>query len=290
MSLFTIFLPLIAQVGPNPAAVPQTVPPELRDRPARSAPKAPPPVITRPTGDAESPRLARCLADAQADSEVALTEAETWGRSGDAASLPDAKFCAGMAHYAAGDLAEASTEFLAALAITPEASPARRARLGALAGHVAIARNDADAAVRLFETAAADARSGGDPKFAGEIEIDRARALVPLGRNGEAAMALAAAAAVMPDNAQVWLLSATLARRVDQIDRAQTFIQQAGELNPTDPQIGLEAGVIAMLGGREDAARRSWQSVIAAAPGSNEAQTARGYLAQLPKGTDIIGR
>jgi hypothetical protein len=52
-------------------------------------------------------------------------------------------------------------------------------------------------------------------------------------------------------------------------------------LAPTDPAIGLEAGVIAALGGRDDAARQSWQSVVRLAPDTPEAETARTYLAQL---------
>ena len=58
-------------------------------------------------------------------------------------------------------------------------------------------------------------------------------------------------------------------------------IEQAATLAPTNPEIGLEAGVIAVLGGREDAARQSWQSVIDLQPESLAAQTATGYLAQL---------
>jgi hypothetical protein len=45
--------------------------------------------------------------------------------------------------------------------------------------------------------------------------------------------------------------------------------------------VALEAGLIAVLAGRDEAARKSWQSVIAIAPTSAEAQTARDYLAQL---------
>ena len=50
---------------------------------------------------------------------------------------------------------------------------------------------------------------------------------------------------------------------------------------PVDPEIGLEAGVIAILLGHEEAARKSWQSVISAAPGSGAAKTAQGYIDQL---------
>jgi len=45
--------------------------------------------------------------------------------------------------------------------------------------------------------------------------------------------------------------------------------------------VGLEAGVIAMLDGREDAAKASWQSVLEVEPDGEAATTARGYLAQL---------
>jgi hypothetical protein len=36
-----------------------------------------------------------------------------------------------------------------------------------------------------------------------------------------------------------------------------------------------------MLDNREDAARQSWQSVVAMAPASDEARVARGYLEQI---------
>ena len=52
-------------------------------------------------------------------------------------------------------------------------------------------------------------------------------------------------------------------------------------LAPMDGEIGLEAGVIAILGNREEAARQSWQSVIDIQPDSLAAQTAKNYLAQL---------
>ena len=55
----------------------------------------------------------------------------------------------------------------------------------------------------------------------------------------------------------------------------------AAHLAPTDPAIGLEAGVIAMLAGRRDAAAASWRSAIAAAPTSPEAEAARGYLDEI---------
>ncbi len=105
-----------------------------------------------------------------------------------------------------------------------------------------------------------------------------------------AAAALAAARTADPANSQAWLLSATLSRRQGKLGEAQTQIERAALLMPVDPEIGLEAGVIAVLGGRDEAARRSWESVIRAAPGSGFAKTAQGYLDQLGPSTAPSGR
>ena len=67
---------------------------------------------------------------------------------------------------------------------------------------------------------------------------------------------------------------------------SQAAIERAVAISPQDSEIGLEAGVIAILGGREDAARTSWQSVIAVQPDSLAAETARGYLAQIGPGPE----
>jgi Flp pilus assembly protein TadD len=113
------------------------------------------------------------------------------------------------------------------------------------------------------------------------VEADRARALVMLAREGEAEAVLAAARTFDAQNALAWLLSATLARRLGKLEEAQGFIETAAALSPNYPEVGLEAGVIAMLKGREAAAAASWRSIVALEPGSAAAETARGYLAQL---------
>ena len=61
----------------------------------------------------------------------------------------------------------------------------------------------------------------------------------------------------------------------------QQQIEQAARVAPNDLQVGLEAGVIAALDGRDEAARESWQSVLAIAPDSGEAESARAYIQQL---------
>ncbi|HCJ81674.1 MAG TPA: hypothetical protein DHV50_09230, partial [Erythrobacter sp.] len=84
-----------------------------------------------------------------------------------------------------------------------------------------------------------------------------------------------------PANGRAWLLSATLSRRLDRLGEAREQIAQAALLAPQDPAVGLEAGVIAALSGREDDARRSFESVLQVAPQSPEATRARSYLEQL---------
>ncbi|MCB2084241.1 MAG: hypothetical protein KDD90_09345, partial [Sphingomonadaceae bacterium] len=48
-----------------------------------------------------------------------------------------------------------------------------------------------------------------------------------------------------------------------------------------DPEVGLEAGVIAALAGRYDAARASFRSVVAQPHAGAAAKTAQDYLDQL---------
>ena len=121
--------------------------------------------------------------------------------------------------------------------------------------------------------------------LSGEIAVDRARAFVALQRLYDARIALDDALAINPASSDAWLYSATLARRMAKLPLAQQHSEKAAEINPVEPAIGLEAGVIAVLSGRDDTARKSWNSVIAAAPDSAEAAQAKGYLAQLDGGT-----
>jgi Flp pilus assembly protein TadD len=150
-----------------------------------------------------------------------------------------------------------------------------------MAGNAALAAGKPDMALGLLDQAAQDAGGGEDRATTGDIALDRARALVALKRLPEAVSALVEARAATPNNAQAWLLSATLSRRMGKLADAQAQIATAAELLPVDPEIGLEAGVIAVLSGRDEAARKSWESVVKAAPGSAQAESAKVYLAQL---------
>ena len=281
---FALLLPLLAQAGVagsapgNGPALPQA-PISIPRR------KAEPAVTTAPTATpltAQSIQLQNCLKLALANPSDAIDEAEGWLTAAKGMSdRAGAKQCKALALTRLESWSEAAALFLAARDDTPTSEPGERARLGALAGNALLVSGATAAGLDALDHAHGEAHTVSDKQLNGVIQIDRARALVALGRTAEAASALEEARYELPGNYQAWLLSATLARRQGKLAEAQRQIERAVALMPVDPEIGLEAGVIAVLSGRDQSARLSWQSVIKAAPGSLAAKTAQGYLDQL---------
>ncbi len=276
----SLFALMLMQVGPHPTwGQMPGVPEELRNRqPSEEAQEAQPEV---PAPQARS-ALTRCLVLAGEDPDAALDHAQAWRQSAaDETELAQSAHCLGLAMVRLQRFDEARQSFEIASAEAPADNPGYRARLAAMAGNAALADGKAAIAESLFAGAVAQARNGGDASLAAALQIDRARALVALDRRDEAAATLAEARGEDPANAQGWLLSATLARRMERLGEAQRLIEQAATLDPRDPAIGLEAGVIAALAGRAEDARRSFASVIEVAPDSEEAVRAQTYLDQL---------
>jgi tetratricopeptide (TPR) repeat protein len=276
-----ILAALLAQIGPSVSAgaggaLPQA-PLDIRRKRTE---------VSTPT---EIGKLSQCLALARRDALSAEAQAEAWRSKAKGPERVEALHCRGVALSALGRWSEAVAAFDDARELAPTSEPGRKARFGAMAGNAALAGGDAARAEARLAAAQADALAAPDPVLAGDIAVDRSRAMVALGKLDEAGKLLEGARAASPSNAEGWLLSATLSRRMGKLADGQAQIQQAALLAPLDPAIGLEAGVIAVLAGRDEAARKSWQSVIAAAPDSAEAVTAKSYLDQLgpepaPKG------
>jgi len=276
MSLATLLLPLLAQVGPGGALPQAPLPTRQHKAPTQVSQAVPPPPAP------QSSQLQNCLHLAMTNPSDGIEEAEGWLA---AAKTPTdragAKQCKAMALTRIDGWDEAATLFLSAREDTPASEPDERARLGALAGNAFLVQGNTAAALDALDHALGEAQTVADHKLIGVIQIDRARALVMLGRTADASSALEEARNDLPDNSQAWLLSATLSRREGKLGEAQNQIERAAALMPVDPEIGLEAGVIAVLSGRDEAARKSWQSVIVAAPKSDFAKTAQSYLDQL---------
>ncbi|ODU68831.1 MAG: hypothetical protein ABT11_14710 [Novosphingobium sp. SCN 66-18] len=269
----------LMQIGPNPS--PQegaALPIPRRHRPADSAPS---PAPASPPQPRAPDRLSVCLAKALHDPAMGLAEARGWLAEGqNPEQRVRANQCLGIILTQQGQFDAAEQAFADAIAGVPMLQEVAAVPLMAMAGNAALAGGHPDRALVWLDKAVA-VRGYADNAALGDIQTDRARALVALDRPAEAATALDEAHRLAPDLAEGWLLSATLARRNKDMPRAQRDIEVAAHLDATDPAIGLEAGVIAVLDGRDEAARKSWESVVRTAPDSDEAKTAKGYLEQL---------
>ncbi|MEI6640791.1 MAG: hypothetical protein WCL10_02065 [Novosphingobium sp.] len=286
------------QIGPNPRPMePSPLPIPRRKR----VTEVPPPVpgeaqpATQSATPASAPvrsRKGTCLT-AYSDPAEAIRATRALLAATPAAPANAARgsaaHCLGVLLFDSGDYAGAQGAFAESAAQVPATDIAARAALQAMAGTAALAAGKAEDALAWFDKALADppskAPTAAENADRGAVQIDRSRALVALNRLPEASGALEEAHRLAPNDPEGWLLSATLGRRGKDLERAQRDIEVAAGLaahgDPLGAQIGLEAGVIAMLDGREEAARKSWDSVIALAPASPEALTAKGYLDQL---------
>lgn len=274
MILSASLLPLLLQVGLDPTrgGVPDYSA-DVRDRPPRELS-----II-----DAPQPTswLAQCLDQLAEDPSRAHVQAQIRRDTSNGQDRVLANHCLGLASVELGRWEEARAAFTASRQETPADETRLRARFGAMAGNAALVTGDLTGARLLLDAALADAAAAHAGGMQGLIELDRARVLVGLGQLDAAEAALAEARRLQPEDAETRLLSATLLRRIGKYVEAQEQIEEASRLDPTGPAIGLEAGVIAILDGREDAARTSWQSVVDLSPETEFAASAQAYLDQL---------
>ena len=275
----SLILAILAQIGPF-----VTTPPPAPLRPPahgrRQAQEAPPKEDADETPVPHS-RLQACLDDAAANASDAIEQAEDWLAKTQGSARTQPQQCLGAAHAAREEWSEAEAAFLAGRDAAAASDRLLRAQLGGMAANAALAGGAPERALAALDAAHGDAVAADNIKLTGELALDRARALVALKRNDDAVKALVEARTATPDSALAWLLSATLSRRMEKLAEARAQIVTAAQLDPRDPEIGLEAGLIEVLSGRDDAARKSWQSVLAMAPDSTAGAAAKGYLAQL---------
>ena len=269
---------MLMQVGPDPHVYNQTPLPIITQQ-RHDTPQTTAPQNTGPAPLADP--LSECMTRAHADPAAGLAYARDWlARATTADGHVRANQCIGLIDSDLADYAGAQTAFGDAVAVIPTADAVTAVPIMAMAGNASLANGDPAHGLGWFDRALA-VKGYDDGPARGAIQADRARALVALNRVAEAATALADARHLAPGDAGVFLLSATLARRGHDLTGAQGYIETAASIDSRDPAIGLEAGVIAMLSGHATAARKSWNSVIATAPNSSEAETARGYVGQL---------
>lgn len=274
-SLFAPTLLMALQVGLNQPTIPLTDGhAELRERAQRDDAASEP-------DNAISVWLEECLDQLETDPSRAHTMAQIRRNETSGPARVIANHCLGLAATELGLWDDARSAFVASRDEVGADEPVLRARAGTMAGIAALAAGDGEGALALLEIALADAQAGSAGSIEAFAQVEKARALVMFDRDEEALAALERAVILQAENPEPWLLKATLERRLERIAEAQASIERAGELAPGDPLVGLEAGRIAFLDARYDAARASWQSVADIAPESGEAQMAREYISDL---------
>ena len=221
-------------------------------------------------------RFEECITLARNDPPSAIMQASEW-RQEKGGYLATA--CHALALANDFRFAEAAPLFIDAARGADTSADKRAVRFWAQAGNAAIAADMPGDALTSLDNALKS--TSVDNLERANIEVDRARTLVALNRETDAVTALADARRHSPENAMAWLLSATLARRLNALPEALGHIKTAASLSPRDPAVALEAGNIASAAGDDATARKQWEQVIAISPDSRQATSAQKQLAAM---------
>lgn len=224
-----------------------------------------------------------CITKVQTDPKAAVQEASVWRDQGGGAA---AKQCLGLAFISLDQPKNAAAAFTQAAQDMEQgrglagglisSGPSALAGLYGQAGNAALIAGDPAQAYALLSRAIDFAKLL--PEVRGDLLVDRARAAVELRDYKSAVADLERAAKLLPTRSDVWLLSATAKRYLRDLTGAEADIAKAVSLRPTDPDVLLERGAILALKGDMASARKDWQTIIAAAPKSSAAKSARADL------------
>jgi len=221
-------------------------------------------------------RLSECIELANKDAPSAIVEGSKWKQE-NGGWRADICIATGYAHNF--EFARSLPFFESGAEFAAGESDARANLYWLQAGNAAITADRPRDAVRYFDRALAKGVLPDADRA--EALIDRARAHVDAGQGAQAKTDLFAARRLAPENSLVWLFSATLARRNNELKEAQDFIATAAALSPEDPSIALEAGNIAAAANDLKQAEKQWNLVIELAPTSRYAITATRLLARM---------
>ncbi|MEN2785952.1 hypothetical protein ACFOKI_09900 [Sphingomonas qilianensis] len=225
-------------------------------------------------------RFNACVELAGRDPHAAAEEAGRWRLAGGGAL---ARQCLGMAYANDGKWAAAASEFEGAARAAELAKDKRAALYWAQSGNAWLAAQDAPKARAALDAALAAGTLTGLDR--GEAMLDRARAQVAAGDLAGARSDLDPALIDAAADPLAWLLSATLARRMDDLPRARKDIAEALRLSSEDASVQLEAGNIAALAGDEAGAKAAWRQAANRAPASEAGKRAQAALAQFDTAT-----
>jgi tetratricopeptide (TPR) repeat protein len=221
-------------------------------------------------------RYRACAGQIATNAEAALAAATAWRDQGGGLH---ARQCLALALVALERWAPAATAFEQAAREAETAQDPRRADFWVQAGNAWIAAEEPARALQAFD--AALLAPGLTDELRGEVHLDRARAQVGLGNPAAARAEIDRALQLVPSDPMAWYLSASLARRENNLSRAGSEIARARELAPDNPDILLYAGTLAGLAGNMEEAERLYRRVAEAAPQSEAGRRAAASLATL---------
>ena len=222
-------------------------------------------------------RLASCLASANIKPADGIAAAQAWAREGGGAYAAQ---CHGYALGLDKQWTQAAATFEAG-AKTKGIDAVMRARLYSQAGNAELIAGNSAAALRALDEALAQPL----PRTlsTGEIHLDRARARVAANNLPGARVDMNQAITLAAADPLTWLLSATLARRMNDLPLARLHIEEAAKRARNDAPIALEQGIIYALSGGDDPAAIAafGRAQELAGPTSDVGKQAADYLAQL---------
>jgi tetratricopeptide (TPR) repeat protein len=222
-------------------------------------------------------RFSDCVEMTRQHPDKAVAYSESWRATGGGLL---AKQCLGLAYVAAERWAPAALAFEQAARDAELQRDGRAATLWTQSGNASLAADEPVKARVAFDRALAmpvlsDAMRG-------ETLMDRARAGVAANNSAAARADLDTALKLVPEDPMGWLLSATLARRDKNLERAVTDIREAARLAPDASAVAYEQGNIAYERGELDVARGSWQRTITLdKAGTDAGNAARMAIAKL---------
>ena len=220
-----------------------------------------------------------CVERASRDPAGAIAEAEAWRDRGGGMA---ARQCLGLAFVGTGQWLPAAAAFEQAARDAEIKKDPIAADLWVQAGNASLAGDDAAKARNAFDRALSlDSLTG---PLRGEAIMDRARAAVAMNEFVAARTDLDEALRLVPADPMGWLLSATLARRMGDLSRADRDIAEARRLAPDDAAVAYEEGSIAYARGDMAAARAAWQGIVDRQPQSAPADFARQGLQAIESG------
>lgn len=221
-------------------------------------------------------RFNKCVDLAIDNPQNGLAEANAWLVAGGGFL---ARHCLGFA-YAEQQNWKGATEAFAQSARAAEVARDKRIdKFWAQAGNAALASGDPSKALEYLNAALVQGSLQGLAK--GLVHLDRARAHVALENYPAAKTEFAMVRQLAPEDPLGWLLSATLARRMGDLEQARKDILIADERAPGDPAIALEAGNIAYQSGDTANAKANWEKAVQINAESQPARAAQKYLDQL---------